>query len=166
MARKARRPTLPGGLRATSVTAGSVLLAWRSVPHAARYVILRDGRRVHETRKTRFNDTGARPGVTHRYEVRALDRRGRRLGKASKLDVHMPALKRPVAPSLNPPRPPAPGAIAPVAAAPAAPPPVGPGGTGGAPDLPPVTPDPPPPTPIADPLSRAMVDRLFWRAGF
>src|SRR3954447_22372133 len=103
MARKARRPTLPGGLRATSVTAGSVLLAWRSVPRAARYVILRDGRRVHETRKTRFNDTGAQPGAKHRYEVRALDRRGRRLGRSSKLSVSMPAVKRPVAPSLSSP---------------------------------------------------------------
>src|SRR3954454_6655661 len=137
MARKARRPTLPGGLRTASVTAGSVLLAWRSVPHAARYVILRDGPRVHETRKTRFNDTAAKPGVKHHYEVRALDRRGRRLGRSSKLDVRTPALTQPAAPSLS--RPPSAPVGARVAGAVTATPPSGPGGTGGAPDLPPVT---------------------------
>ena len=136
-----------------SVTAGSVLIAWRAFPRASLYVILRDGRRLHQTRKTQFNDVGAKPG-RHAYEVRALGRRGRRLGRSKVLRVVVPA--RHALPGA-PPRPPA-APAAPVQSSPAPP--------AGAPVLPPVTQDPPPRNPDGDTLTRAMVDRLFWRAGF
>ncbi|MDX6666435.1 MAG: hypothetical protein QOG68_2641 [Solirubrobacteraceae bacterium] len=136
-------PKVPKRLHAAAVTSGSVLLYWRALPGARRYGILRDGRRRGSTTAAHFNDTKVKPGETHRYRVRARGRHGW-LGPASHaITVKVPRKKQP-----------------------------GGGGSGGsvptpgASDLPVVGGSPPDDPGPGTPMTQAMVDRLFWRAGF
>jgi uncharacterized protein (DUF1800 family) len=109
-----------------------VTLAWKAPrggtePEA--YLVFRDGRRIARTKRRTYTDRRAKPG-RHRYEVLAVDAKGRR-GRPSKIvRARVPAQ-------------------APLPA-------------------PPAGPDPPPlpPPNLGSILTAAMVDRLFWRAGF
>ena len=128
-----RRPHAPRGLRVKSAGAAGVTLAWKAPrggtePEA--YLVFRDGRRIARTKRRTYVDRRAKPG-RHRYEVVAVDAKGRR-GRPS------PIVRARV---------PAHGAALPA---------------------PPAGPDPPPlpPPNLGSTLTAAMVDRLFWRAGF
>ena len=130
-----RRPHAPRGLRVKSAGPSGVTLTWKAPrggtePEA--YLVFRDGRRIARTKRRTFTDRRAKPG-RHRYEIVAVDAKGRRGRPSQIVRARMPA--RPQEP-LGP-------------AAPAGP-------------------DPPPlPEPVLGPaLTAAMVDRLFWRAGF
>jgi uncharacterized protein (DUF1800 family) len=143
----ARRLPAPATLRTTKVAAGRVTLHWAAPKHAKphRYVVLRDGRAIGRTAHRTFTDRHAKAGHTYRYTVAAIYAHGRR-GRASRaLLVRVPRLLA------SPP-----GTVAPPASANTVPPiaPVAP--------APPAPPAPPPP--VA--MTAAMVDRLFWRAGF
>ena len=108
-------------------------------PKPAAYLVFRDGRRIARTNRRSYTDTRAKPG-RHRYVVEAVDAKGRRGAPSRALRARMPGPK------------PLPGATPSAPFAPAAP--AGPG---------------PPPAPPGSPsavLTAAMVDRLFWRAGF
>jgi uncharacterized protein (DUF1800 family) len=114
--------------------------------------VLRDGRRIARTKRRTFMDTHAGPG-RHRYAVVAFDAKGRRSRPSGSVRARVPAPKplpggTPAAPFL----PAAPAGPGP-SPAPAGPSP-GPGGPG------------PSPGPVVGPLTAAMVDRIFWRAGF
>src|SRR4051812_27955322 len=132
--------TQPKHLHAAALTSASVLLVWRRVLHTDHYVVYRDGKRLGSTRATRFNDKKVKPGQRHRYRVRARGRHGW-LGRASKvLVVTVPKRKQVVGGGTTP----APGG----------------GGTT------PTGGDPGPGSTPDTVLTRAMVDRMFWRAGF
>jgi uncharacterized protein (DUF1800 family) len=141
--RDRRRPTAPSSLRATAISNTTVALAWNAARDnvgVAKYEVLRDGRRVASTKRRTFVDRGLRAGVAYGYRVRALDA-ARNVGPATR---PLRVTTRPRTGGGSP----APG---PTTSAPPPPPP------------------PPPPTGGAtpsNPLSTAMVDRLFWRAGF
>ena len=137
----ARRMPAPRGLRVKSVGPAGVTLAWKAPRGAkpAAYLVFRDGRRIARTNRRSYTDTRAKPG-RHRYVVVAVDAKGRRGAPSRALRARMPGPK------------PLPGATPSAPFAPAAP--AGPG---------------PPPAPPGSPtavLTAAMVDRLFWRAGF
>ncbi len=109
-----------------------VTLAWKeprggTQPEA--YLVFRDGRRIARTKRRVYVDRHAKPG-RHRYEVVAVDAKGRRSRRSPIVRARVPA-------------------HAPLPA-------------------PPAGPDPPPlPAPnLGSTLTAAMVDRLFWRAGF
>src|SRR4051794_16372881 len=142
-----KRLRAPRALKATKVLANGVTLKWAAPKGAkpAQYVVLRDGRAIGRTKRTSFTDGKVKAGRTYRYSVRALDARKRAGALSASVRVKVPKLVPIVpAPTTNHTPP-----IAPVAAAPAP-----------APGEPPPAETPPPP------LTEAMVDRLFWRAGF
>ena len=150
----ARRLAAPRSLKAAGVGPAAVTLKW-SAPKGARpayYVILRDGKSLGRTTRTSYTDSKVKAGATYRYAVRAYDKRKRAGALSSSVRVNVPA--KPATPS-GPPAPapaPAPNAgLPPVGETPSAP----------------VVPTPPTP-PVTPPvvLTAAMVDRLFWRAGF
>jgi len=157
----------PKGLKASAVTAGSILLRWKSVPGARGYVVLRDGKVIGTTAATHLNDKKVKPGQRYRYQVRARDRKKAWLGPACKAIrvTAAPAKKKVAAPVAAPAKP-----IA--AAVPAAAAPSGGGGDapsgGGGPDPGDDggTDDGGDDTPTGTVMTRAMVERMFWRAGF
>lgn len=132
----------PQKLHATQTGARKVVLAWRPVRGASGYEVLRGRKVVARVKKARWTDRTPKAGDSVRYRVRALDARGRRSPAGRTLLVRVPR----------------PSAAPPVSAGV----PTAPGSTSGG------TPAPAPPsTPPAGPvLDRAMVDRVFWRAGF
>ena len=141
----ARTATTPKKLHAAAVTSAAVLIAWRRVPGAVAYVVYRDGRKVGTTHATRFNDRRVAAGHRYGYRVRARGRHGW-LGPASRvLRVTVPKHAPPVTTA-------------------------GGGGStgdgGGTPVLPDVGGQAPSSPDEGTVLTRAMVDRLFWRAGF
>src|SRR3954452_17446512 len=143
----------PRSLRTSSIKASGVTLKW-SAPKGAKpayYVVYRDGKSVGKTTKLTYTDKKVTAGKTYRYSVRSYDKR-KHAGKLSaSLRVKVP---KPAAttPTTNP----IPG-VAPIAP-PLAPAPLAPA---------PFVPAPEPPVPAGQlPLSTAMVERLFWRAGF
>ncbi len=137
----ARRLAAPRSPRAATSGPAGVTLRW-SAPrhgHAARYLVLRDGRVIGRTTHRTFTDHRVAAGRTYRYTIVAVDRRGRR-GRASavvRVRVPQPAPLGAPSATANPSP-----AVAPVAPAPV-----------------------PAPAPAVA-LTAAMVDRLFWRAGF
>src|SRR4051795_11230732 len=145
----ARTATSPKHLHTAALTPASVLLSWRRVKGTDHYVVYRDGKKLASTKATRFNDKKVKPGQRHRYAVRARGKHGWLGPRSKSILVTVPHRKvtggdpGSGAPSGDP--------------------------TPGAPDLPPVTNDPPPdgggPDGTAT-LTQAMVDRMFWRAGF
>ncbi len=142
----------PTRLHTTARAAGGVVLAWRKVSGAVAYEVLRDGKVVRRTKKTRFTDRAPVAGRSYRYAVRAVDKKGRRSKASAALKVAVP---RPAGsgPGFTP-GPTSSGV------------PIGPGAnTGGTPAPAPVVPDPAP-DPSATILTAPMVTRLFWRAGF
>ncbi|MDA0180147.1 DUF1800 domain-containing protein [Solirubrobacter phytolaccae] len=116
-------------------------------------MILRDGKSLGKTTRSSFTDTKVTPGKTYRYAVRAYDKakRAGALSTSVRVTVPKPAGAKPVGPpgTANPGAP-----IAEVTPTPV-------------PYLPPPVEEEPPPTPSPyDTMTEAMVDRLFWRAGF
>jgi len=143
----ARRLPAPAAPRATTVSTGRVTIHW-AAPKGARphrYVVLRDGKAIGRTTHRSFTDRHVVAGRTYRYTVVAVYAHGHRGRPSRALRVRVPrprtAPTAPVAPA-----PPAPSvnAVPPIA-------PVG-------------EPAPAPPPPAV--MTTAMVDRLFWRAGF
>ena len=133
----ARRLPAPRSPHAT-LAPHSVTLRWSAPKHAhpARYVVLRDGRVVGRTTHRTFTDRHIAPGHTYRYRVVAVDRHGRRGRASAALRVRVPP--KPL------------GGTAPTANS-----------------TPPIAPVAPVPVPAPGPMmTAAMVDRLFWRAGF
>ena len=118
-----------------------VTLRW-SAPKGSKpaiYQVLRNGRVLARTTHRSFTDTTVKPGSAYRYAVRGLDKHGRRGFVSNRVRVTVPkVVARPL---------PAPGASA-----------------GPTPSIAPIAQGPPAPAP--PPLTAAMVDRLFWRAGF
>ena len=129
----------PRSPHAASAGPAGVTLRW-SAPrhgHPKRYLVLRDGRVIGRTAHRTFTDHHVAAGRTYRYTIVAVDRHGRR-GRAS-------AVVR-----VKVPRP------APLS-----------GPTATANPAPPVAPVASTPLPApAQVMTAAMVDRLFWRAGF
>src|SRR3954454_15508904 len=141
----ARTATTPSKLHAAAVTSGAVLIAWRRVPGAVAYVVYRGGRKVGTTHATRFNDRKVKPGVRYGYRVRARGHH-RWLRPARRvLHVTVPKRKAPASGPMG-------GGSA--------------GDGGGTPLLPDVGGNSPPTPTDTTVLTTAMVDRLFWRAGF
>jgi uncharacterized protein (DUF1800 family) len=140
-----KRLPAPRSLKATKVLADGVTLRWAAPKGAkpAQYVVLRDGKAIAKTKRTTFTDRKVKAGATYRYSVRALDSHKRVGALSSSVRVKVPKL---------PPVGPAPTNNVAPPLAPVAPPDPGPG--------PAPAPEPPPP------LTAAMVERLFWRAGF
>ncbi len=163
-----RRLSAPQAPKVMSVGPAGVTLRW-SAPKGtkpAAYQVLRDGRVLARTTHRSFTDTGVMPGKTYRYAIRGVDSHGRR-GLLSGA-VRVPVPKRSTNPVARPPGTvPATGGSTPVIA------PIeqgSPPGSAPTPD-PTATPTPTPtPTPVPTPdpnaMTAAMVDRLFWRAGF
>jgi len=139
----------PEGLKVKALAPGAVALSWKPGPgrKPSRYLVLRDGRRLVQTRKPAYTDRSVAPGASYRYAVEALDAKGRASRPSKSRRVRVPA----GATSLPPALPPAPGGSTNPQPAPAPAPAAPPG---------------PPPSAIGTPLSTPMVDRLFWRAGF
>ncbi len=143
---KRAAPAPPTHLRATRVTAYAVSLDWRpprGVATHARYEVLRNGHRVGTSRTHDLTDTGVRPSTAYSYAVRTVPPHGRPGSAGAALHVRTPTAPSPGSTVPGPPPP----ALAP---APPASTPPGPGPGGG---------------PSA-PMTTAMVDRLWWRAGF
>jgi len=133
-----KRLSAPRAVKASSIKAAAVTLKW-SAPKGSKpayYTVTRDGKPIGRTTKRTYTDKKVKPGKTYRYAVRAYDKH-KQAGKLSaSVRVKVPKLVA-KAPTTNPVP-----AVAPVApAAPAVP-------------APPVL------------LSAAMVERLFWRAGY
>jgi uncharacterized protein (DUF1800 family) len=152
----AKRLSAPRSLKATRVASGGVTLKW-AAPKGAKpkhYLVLRDGKRLGRTSRAAFTDTKVQPGRTYRYSVRALDERNRAGALSSSVRVKVPRKD-----TAGPPAPaPTTNAAPPVATVT----PVPPGAVQSQPQPQPT----PTPAPPADLLTEAMVDRLFWRAGF
>jgi hypothetical protein len=128
-----RRPHAPRGLRVKRAGSDGVTIAWKAPrggtePEA--YLVFRDGRRIARTKRRAYTDRRAKPG-RHRYEVVAVDAKGRRSRPSAIVRARVPAQAPPL-------------------------------------PAPPAGPDPPPllPPNIGSTLTAAMVDRLFWRAGY
>src|SRR3954447_8648463 len=138
-----KRLPAPRSLKATKALADGVTLRWAAPKGAkpAQYVVLRDGKAIAKTKRTTFTDRKVKAGATYRYSVRALDSHNRMGALSSSVRVKVPKLT-----------------------------PVGPAPTNNvAPPLAPVAPPDPGPAPAPEPpppLTAAMVERLFWRAGF
>jgi uncharacterized protein (DUF1800 family) len=134
----------PKAPKTSHVGPAGVTLRWTAPRKGkvAAYQVLRDGRMIGRTAHRSFTDRKVRPGRTYRYAVRGVDAHGRRGLLSHSIRVKVPTLQ------------PVPG-----------PPGTLPASGGATPIVAPVTQNPAP-APIADPLSAAQVERLFWRAGF
>ncbi|RKQ87267.1 uncharacterized protein DUF1800 [Solirubrobacter pauli] len=146
-----KRLAAPRSLKVVSAGPAGVTLRWAAPKGAkpAYYVILRDGKSLGKTTRLSFTDTRVKPERAYRYAVRAYD-------KAKRAGALSPSVRAKV-PKAGPAAPPTPGTSNPGApVAEVTPTPV------------PLVPQPTPtPTPSPyDTMTVAMVDRLFWRAGF
>ena len=135
-----KRLAAPRSLKTSRVGPAAVTLKWTAPKGAAPayYVVFRDGKSLGKTTRKSYTDSKVKPGKVYRYTVRAYDKRKRAGAPTASVRVKVPAAASP-----------------PTAPAPVAPTPP-----------PPAAPDPTPPAPPRATLSTAMVDRLFWRAGF
>ena len=135
-----KRLAAPRSLKTSRVGPAAVTLKWAAPKGAAPayYVVFRDGKSLGKTTRKSYTDSKVKPGKVYRYTVRAYDKRKRAGAPTASVRVKVPAAASP-----------------PTAPAPVAPTPP-----------PPAAPDPTPPAPPRATLSTAMVDRLFWRAGF
>lgn len=136
---RAPRPSTPGHLHATLVRSTMVGLAWNRAKdhgHKVSYRVYREGRRLAKVAHTQYMDPHVRPATTYHYTVRAVDAHGRAGRRSHALTVKTPAATVALPASPGP-----------------APVPAGVPGAGGG-SVGPQT------------LTRPMVDRLFWRAGF
>jgi len=151
-----KRLAAPRSLKVASAGSGGVTLRWAAPKGAkpAYYVILRDGKSLGKTSRSSFTDTKVTAGKTYRYAVRAYDKakRAGALSPSIRATVPKPAgAKPPGTPGTSNPG-------APIAEVTPTPVPLKPTPT----PEPTVTPTPSP----YDTMTEAMVDRLFWRAGF
>lgn len=151
-----KRLAAPRSLKVASVGTGGVTLRWAAPKGAkpAYYVILRDGKSLGRTTRSSFTDTKVTAGKTYRYAIRAYDKAKRAGALSSSVRVSVPKSK--VAPPPGNPGTSNPGA--PIAEVTPTPVPFVP--------TPTVTPEPTPTPSPYDTMTVAMVDRLFWRAGF
>jgi len=139
-----RAPTVPTRLRVAEALPTVVRLVWRRAKDdvgVVRYEVFRGSKRIGTTRKTSFRDTKVKAGSRYRYSVRAVDAAGHKGKRTRAIEVRVPRRSTP-GPA---------GSTLPTAT----------GTTGG---TPPAAVPPPAPAPVL--LTTAMVDRLFWRAGF
>ncbi len=87
-------PTVPTGLRTTSVTATTAALSWTASTDdfgVAGYRISRDGTQVGDVGGTSFTDTGLTAGSTYAYTVKAYDAAGNVSAASDPLSVTTPA---------------------------------------------------------------------------
>lgn len=83
-------PTVPGGLRATGVTSGSVSLAWNAATDDAGvtgYEVYRGTALVGTATGTAYTDTGLAAATPYSYTVRAKDAAGNRSAASAPLSV-------------------------------------------------------------------------------
>ncbi|MBE2315510.1 DUF1800 family protein [Solirubrobacter sp. CPCC 204708] len=119
----------------------------------AYYVVVRDGKSLGRTTRASFTDTTVKAGRTYRYAVRAYD-------KAKRAGALTPSRRVTVPKQTDVPTPGTPGTSNPAAPIAAVTP---------TPEIPSVPTPVATPTPVPSPydtMTEAMVDRLFWRAGF
>ena len=69
-------PAAPTGLKAGTVTAGSVPLSWSAVPGATGYVIYRDGAKIQTATGTSATVTGLAPSTAYSFQVAAVNDSG------------------------------------------------------------------------------------------
>jgi uncharacterized protein (DUF1800 family) len=157
----ARRLSAPRSLKAISVGAAGVTLKWTAPKgvQPAHYLVLRDGKSLGKTTRSSYTDRRVKPGQTYRYAVRALDDRKRAGALSSSVRVKVPK----VAEKLGPPAPTT-NAVEPIATV--TPTPLGSTQPTPTPTATPTATQTPTPTPTSELMTEAMVDRLFWRAGF
>jgi uncharacterized protein (DUF1800 family) len=132
-------PAPPTHLAAPRVTAYAVTLSWRAprqVARHARYEVFRGAHRVGVSRTHALTDTGVRPSTQYVYSVRTVVPHGKPGPASHRLTVRTPRAPTPGSPTPGPPTP--------------------------LPTLPINT----APGPATNPMTTAMVDRLWWRAGF
>ena len=139
-----KRLAAPRSLKTSSVGPAAVTLKWTAPKGAtpAYYVVLRDGKSLGKTTRRSYTDSKVKPGKVYRYTVRAYDKRKRAGALSASVRVKVPAAGHGADDRSRARRSHAAGSG----------PDAGPDAAGAASA---------PPT-----LSTAMVDRLFWRAGF
>lgn len=85
-------PTAPQGLSARCGT--SIQLAWSPSSDAVTgligYRVYRDGERLAQVEGTNFEDTGAKPAVTYRYQVTAIDGVGNESRMSNSVAAELP----------------------------------------------------------------------------
>ena len=72
-------PTVPGGLKATSVSSSQINLSWNASTDnvgVAGYKVFRNGSQIATTTRTSYSDTGLMPSTTYSYAVSAYDAAG------------------------------------------------------------------------------------------
>jgi chitodextrinase len=90
-------PTVPGGLKTTSVTSNSVGLSWTASTDSsgtlAGYTVYRNGTSIGTTNATTttFTDSTAQPSTTYTYTVDAYDTAGNHSAQSPGLQVTTPA---------------------------------------------------------------------------
>src|SRR4051812_43107654 len=72
-----RRPAAPARPHVTKLTPGSVTLAWPASRGAARYQVVRNGRRIATVRRRSYTDHGVKAGHVYTYALRAVDAHGK-----------------------------------------------------------------------------------------
>lgn len=136
----ARQLSAPRSLKKSKVTSSSVTIVWSAPKGKTKpksYAIVRDGKQIATTKHRSYTDHTVKGGKTYRYSVRGIGPHRKRGKLAQPVKIKVP--KAAVIP------PPGPPTITP----PIAPVVPGPGTTG-----------------VDRPMSAAMVERLYWRAGF
>ncbi len=162
----------PGHLHASAVTPDAVTLRWkrpRGVRGKLSYELLRNGHHLGVAHGTEMTDTGVAPATSYSYVIRGLGPHGTHGHSSRPLRVRTPAASAsqgaPV-PASGAPSSGTPAATQPVVSGTTTTPP-GDGGTTTTPGDGGTTTTPPPGGGTAPAtLTRAMVDRLWWRAGF
>jgi uncharacterized protein (DUF1800 family) len=158
---RGKAPPTPTGLTVKQADATTVVLTWkagRGRVKAARYAVYRDGKKLATTKRTTFSDRRVTAGRAYAYAVAAVSRSGKVGHKSKGMRVTVPAGSAPAGTGGGGPVANAPSGVDPLGASPAA--------TAAGSANPGPSPGNPPATSPGDPLSPAMVDRLFWRAGF
>jgi chitodextrinase len=96
-------PSIPGGLKTSSVTVTEVNLTWTPSSDNVKvkgYDIFRDGIKIGTTSKTSYCNKSLIPGKSYTYKVRASDISGNLSGNSSSLNVTTSKdLQAPTAPS-------------------------------------------------------------------
>lgn len=96
-------PTVPGGLRTTSVTAGRVDLAWNAATDnvgVTGYRIRRNGALLGTSSALAFSDTGVSAATSYTYTVTAFDAAGNESAPSAALAVTTPSATDTQAPSV------------------------------------------------------------------
>jgi chitodextrinase len=95
-------PSIPSGLRATSVTPTAVGLAWNASTDnvgVTGYYVQRNGVTLAQLSATTYTDTSAIPGTQYSYVVRSFDAAGNVSAASSILSIKTPAPADAIAPT-------------------------------------------------------------------